>query len=153
MLAPEVLSWVAMVGTIAVFLAAYDIPVSFHTLMRVVAGNSIANMTSVTPGGAGVVQGFNTLSLKGITSATNATAYSVAQQLVETAWSIVLALILLIRAFGWKGGRSSSRSPTRKPARSATSRWPSATPRRPQPPRSRPVPLRPARQARRRALV
>ncbi len=105
-LAPEVLSWVAMVGTIAVFLAAYDIPVSFHTLMRVVAGNSIANMTSVTPGGAGVVQGFNTLSLKGITSATNATAYSVAQQLVETAWSIVLALILLIRAFGWEGGKT-----------------------------------------------
>jgi uncharacterized membrane protein YbhN (UPF0104 family) len=104
-LTPEVLSWAAMVGTIAVFLAAYGIPVSFHTLMRVVAGNSIANMTSVTPGGAGVVQGFNTLSLKGITSATNATAYSVAQQLVETAWSIVLALILLIRAFGWEGGK------------------------------------------------
>jgi uncharacterized membrane protein YbhN (UPF0104 family) len=99
------LSWVAMVGTIAVFLAAYDIPVSFHTLMRVVAGNSIANMTSVTPGGAGVVQTFNTLSLKGITSATNATAYSVAQQLVETAWSILLAIILLVRAFGWEGGK------------------------------------------------
>ena len=81
-LLPEAVSWVAMLGVIAVFLAAYDIPVSFHTLMRVVAGNSIANMTSVTPGGAGVVQGFNMLSLKGITSATNATAYSVAQQLV-----------------------------------------------------------------------
>ncbi len=102
---PEALSWIAMLGVMAVFLAAYDIPVSFHTLMRIVAGNSIANMTSVTPGGAGVVQGFNTLSLKGITSATNATAYSVAQQLVSTAWSIVLALILLIRAFGWSGGR------------------------------------------------
>ncbi|HUH82171.1 MAG TPA: lysylphosphatidylglycerol synthase domain-containing protein [Solirubrobacteraceae bacterium] len=104
-LAPEVLSWIAMLGVIAVFLAAYDIPVTFHTLARVVAGNSIANMTSVTPGGAGVTQAFNTLSLKGITSATNATAYSVAQQLVETAWSIVLALILLVRAFGWSGGR------------------------------------------------
>ncbi len=102
---PEALSWIAMLGVMAVFLAAYDIPVTFHTLMRIVAGNSIANMTSVTPGGAGVVQGFNTLSLKGITSATNATAYSVAQQLVSTAWSIVLALILLIRAFGWSGGR------------------------------------------------
>jgi uncharacterized membrane protein YbhN (UPF0104 family) len=104
-LLPEAVSWVAMLGVIAVFLAAYDIPVSFHTLMRVVAGNSIANMTSVTPGGAGVVQGFNTLSLKGVTSATNATAYSVAQQLVNTAWSIILALLLLIRAFGWSGGR------------------------------------------------
>ena len=51
--------------------------------MRVVAGSSIANVTSATPGGAGVTQVFNVASLKGITSAENATAYSVAQQLVH----------------------------------------------------------------------
>ncbi len=73
--------------------------------MSVVGGNSIANMTSVTPGGAGVVQGFNVLSLRSVTSSSNATAYSVAQQLVETAWSIALAILLLVRAFGWTGGR------------------------------------------------
>jgi uncharacterized membrane protein YbhN (UPF0104 family) len=103
---PEAISWAAMLGVIAVFLSAYKIPVTFHTLMRVVAGNSIANMTSVTPGGAGVVQGFNALSLKGITSTANATAYSVAQQLVETAWSIVLAIVLMLRAFGWSAGKT-----------------------------------------------
>ncbi len=105
-LLPEVISYLAMLGIIGVFLAAYNIPVSFHTLMRVVGGNSIANMTSVTPGGAGVQQGFNVLSLKGITSAANATAYSVAQQLVMTAWSLLLAIVLLVRAFGWSGGRT-----------------------------------------------
>jgi uncharacterized membrane protein YbhN (UPF0104 family) len=105
-LLPEAISWVAMLGIIAVFLAAYHIPVSFHTLMRVVGGNSLANMTSVTPGGAGVVQGFNVLSLKGITSSANATAYSVAQQLVTTIWSILLAIVLLVRAFGWSGGKT-----------------------------------------------
>ena len=103
---PEAISWGAMLGTIAVFLAAYKIPVSFHTVMRVVAGNSIANVTSVTPGGAGVVQGFNVLSLKGITSAANANAYSVAQQLVTTAWGIFFAIVLLVRAFGWSGGKT-----------------------------------------------
>jgi hypothetical protein len=72
----------------------------------VVGGNSIANMTSVTPGGAGVTQGFNVLSLKGITSSSNATAYSIAQQLVTTAWSILLAIVLLVRAFGWSGGKA-----------------------------------------------
>jgi uncharacterized membrane protein YbhN (UPF0104 family) len=105
-LLPEAISWVAMLGIIAVFLAAYNIPVSFHTVMRVVGGNSLANMTSVTPGGAGVVQGFNVLSLKGITSSANATAYSVAQQLVTTIWSILLAIVLLVRAFGWSGGKT-----------------------------------------------
>jgi uncharacterized membrane protein YbhN (UPF0104 family) len=103
---PEAISWVAMLGIIAVFLSAYNIPVSFHTIMRVVAGNSIANVTSVTPGGAGVTQGFNVLSLKGITSSANASAYSVTQQLVTTAWSILFAILLLIRAFGWSGGKT-----------------------------------------------
>jgi uncharacterized membrane protein YbhN (UPF0104 family) len=102
--APELVSWFAMLGIIAVFLAAYDIPVSFHTLMRVVGGNSIANMTSVTPGGAGVQQGFNVISLKGITSSANATAYSVAQQLITTAWNLLFAIALVVRAFGWSGG-------------------------------------------------
>jgi uncharacterized membrane protein YbhN (UPF0104 family) len=103
---PEVISYTAMLGIIAVFLAAYNIPVSFHTIMRVVGGNSIANATSVTPGGAGVVQGFNVLSLKGITSAANANAYSVAQQLVSTAWGILFAIVLVVRAFGWSDGKT-----------------------------------------------
>jgi uncharacterized membrane protein YbhN (UPF0104 family) len=103
---PETVSWVAMLGIIAVFLSAYDIPVDFHTLMRVVAGNSIANVTSVTPGGAGVTQAFNVVSLNGITSAKNATAYSITQQLVVTSWSILYAIILLVWAFGWSGGKT-----------------------------------------------
>ena len=35
----------------------------------------------------------------------DATAYSVAQQLVGTAWNIVYALILMIWAWGWGGGK------------------------------------------------
>jgi hypothetical protein len=89
----------------AVFLAAYDIPVSFHTLMRIAGGNSIANVTSVTPGGAGVNQAFNVASLNGVTDATTATAYSVAQQLVTTAWNILFAMAMLIWVFGWTGGK------------------------------------------------
>src|SRR5262249_15216038 len=103
---PSGISWLAMLGTIAAFLAAYHIPVTFDTLMRVVAGNSIANVTSVTPGGAGVTQAFNVASLNGVTSSANATAYSVAQQLVMTAWTIVFAIVLMVWAFGWTGGKA-----------------------------------------------
>ena len=49
---PSFVAWVASLGVMAVFLAAYNIPVSFDTLMRISGGNSIANVTSVTPGGA-----------------------------------------------------------------------------------------------------
>jgi uncharacterized membrane protein YbhN (UPF0104 family) len=102
---PSFLAWVASLGVMAVFLHAYDIPVSFDTLMRICGGNSIANVTSVTPGGAGVNQAFNVASLNGITDATTATAYSVAQQLVTTAWNILLAIVLVVWAFGWSGGK------------------------------------------------
>ena len=102
---PSLLGWIASLGVMSVFLAAYDIPVSFDTLMRICGGNSIANVTSVTPGGAGVNQAFNVASLNGITSATTATAYSVAQQLVTTAWNILFAIVMLIWVFGWTGGK------------------------------------------------
>ena len=100
---PSLVAWCAGIGVIAIFLNAYDIPVTFDTLMRIMAGNSIANVTSVTPGGAGVNQAFNVASLNGVTTATNATAYSVAQQLVTTAWNIVYGVILMTWAFGWSG--------------------------------------------------
>ena len=95
-----------MLFVIGMFLAAYDIPATFDTLMHVVAGNSIANVTSVTPGGAGVTQAFNVASLKGITSSANATAFSVSQQVVMTTWNILLAIVLVTWAFGWTEGRS-----------------------------------------------
>jgi uncharacterized membrane protein YbhN (UPF0104 family) len=102
---PSLLAWIASLSVMAVFLSAYDIPVSFHTLMRIAGGNSIANVTSATPGGAGVNQAFNVASLKGIASPSEATAYSVAQQLVTTAWNIIFGIVMLVWAFGWSGGR------------------------------------------------
>jgi uncharacterized membrane protein YbhN (UPF0104 family) len=102
---PSLLGWIASLGVMAVFLSAYDIPVSFHTLMRIAGGNSIANVTSATPGGAGVNQAFNVASLKGVATSEQATAYSVAQQLVTTAWNIILGILLMAWAFGWTGGK------------------------------------------------
>jgi uncharacterized membrane protein YbhN (UPF0104 family) len=102
---PSFLAWVASLGVMSVFLAAYSIPVTFSTLMRICGGNSIANVTSVTPGGAGVTQAFNVASLNGIATPTQATAYSVSQQLVTTTWNIILAVILMVWAFGWSGGK------------------------------------------------
>jgi uncharacterized membrane protein YbhN (UPF0104 family) len=102
---PSLASWLASLAVMGVFLAAYDIPVTFDTLMRIAGGNSIANVTSVTPGGAGVTQAFNVASLKGVASSQDATAYSVAQQLVTTAWNLILGIALVVWAFGWTGGK------------------------------------------------
>jgi uncharacterized membrane protein YbhN (UPF0104 family) len=103
---PSLVGWLSMLAMTAVLLDAYGIPVNFDVLMRIAGGNSIANTTSVTPGGAGVTQAFNVASLHGIVDANTATAYSVASQLLTTASNIVFALILMLWAWGWTGGRS-----------------------------------------------
>jgi uncharacterized membrane protein YbhN (UPF0104 family) len=104
--APSFIAWVAKLGVIAVFLAAYAIPVTFHTVMTVAGGNSLANTVSATPGGVGINQAINTASLSDVTSPANATAYSVGQQLVVTAWNVVFGIALVVWAFGWTGGRT-----------------------------------------------
>ncbi len=123
-LAPEVGAWLCKLGVIAVFLAAYGIPVSLHTVMTVAGGNSLANVVSVTPGGAGVNQAVNsaTLTREDVDRAT-ALAYSAGQQLVTTAWNVLLAVVLVALVFGWSGGKdlvsasyreAKSRAPRRK---------------------------------------
>jgi uncharacterized membrane protein YbhN (UPF0104 family) len=102
---PSFGAWVAKLGVIAVFLAAYGIAVTFHTVMSVAGGNSIANTVSVTPGGVGVNQATNVAALNGVTDAATATAYSLGQQLAVTAWNIAFALVLVTWAFGWTGGK------------------------------------------------
>ena len=103
--APSFVAWLAKLGVIAVFLAAYGIPVTFHTVMSVVGGNSLANTVSATPGGIGVNQAVNAASLSEVTDVATATAYSIGQQLTVTAWNVVFALGLVVWAFGWTGGR------------------------------------------------
>ena len=39
------------VAVVAVLLAAYGVPVGFHTLFSVLGGNALANIASLTPGG------------------------------------------------------------------------------------------------------
>jgi uncharacterized membrane protein YbhN (UPF0104 family) len=102
---PSFGSWIARVGVTATFLAGYGIPVTFHTVMAVLGGNSIANTVSVTPGGVGVNQAANVASLHNVADSATATAYSVGQQLIVTAFNVAFAVGLVVWAFGWKGGK------------------------------------------------
>ena len=51
---PEFVAWVASLCVVGIFLAAYSIPVTFHTVMSIVGSNSISTTLALTPGGAGV---------------------------------------------------------------------------------------------------
>lgn len=103
---PVLGSYAARLGIIAVFLAAYGIPVSFHNVATVTASNSISNSVSATPGGVGVTQAMNSAALSGSTDAATATAYSIGQQLIISAWDVLFAVILVSWVFGWSGGKA-----------------------------------------------
>ena len=104
-LLPSFGSWVAKLGVTGVFLAAYGIPVTFHTIMSVIGGNSLANTVSFTPGGVGITQAVNVASLEDVTDPTTAAAYSLGQQLIVTAWNVVFAVGIVVWVFGWTGGK------------------------------------------------
>jgi len=103
-LLPQMGGYAAKVLVIIVFLAAYSIPVTFGSVMSVLGSNQLANILSFTPGGIGVNQAFNAFALDSYTSSTTATAYSVGQQLVTTAFNVTFAVILICVVFGWSGG-------------------------------------------------
>ncbi len=103
-LLPQIGGYAAKVLVIVVFLAAYGIPVSFGSVMSVLGSNQLANILSLTPGGVGINQAFNAFALEGYTDSTTATAYSVGQQLITTAFNVLFALALVCWVFGWRGG-------------------------------------------------
>ena len=103
-LLPQIGGYIAKVLVIIVFLAAYSIPVTFGSVMSVLGSNQLANLLSLTPGGLGVNQAFNAFALESYTSSTTATAYSLGQQLVTTAFNVVFAIVLICIVFGWSGG-------------------------------------------------
>jgi uncharacterized membrane protein YbhN (UPF0104 family) len=104
-LLPSIGAWLAKLGVIAIFLAAYEIPVTFHSVMSVVGGNSLANTVSATPGGVGINQAVNVAALSDYADATTATAYSIGQQLAITSWNVLFGLVVVVWAFGWTGGK------------------------------------------------
>lgn len=103
---PQAGGYVAKVCVIAIFLAAYGIPVTFGSIMSVLGSNQLANLVSFTPGGIGVNQAFNSFALESYTSTQTATAYSTGQQLITTAFNMGFAIILVCHVFGWKSGSS-----------------------------------------------
>jgi uncharacterized membrane protein YbhN (UPF0104 family) len=102
---PSLGAWIAKLGVTAIFLAGFGIPVTFHSIMSVIGGNSLANTVSATPGGVGINQAVNAIALEDYTDAATATAYSLGQQLAITAFNIVFATVLVVWAFGWSGGK------------------------------------------------
>ena len=104
---PELLSWLCKLTVIGIFLAAFAIPVTFESIMWVTGSGSLANVVSFTPGAVGITQATNALALNTCCDVATSTAvdYSTAQQLITTAWNVLVAVVLVVLVFGWTGGK------------------------------------------------
>jgi uncharacterized membrane protein YbhN (UPF0104 family) len=104
---PSFLSWLCKLAVIAIFLAAFAIPVTFESVMWVTGSGSLANVVSFTPGAVGITQATNALALSTCCDVKRSVAvdYSTAQQLITTAWNVLFAIVLVILVFGWSGGK------------------------------------------------
>lgn len=104
---PSLLSWLCKLTVIGIFLAAFAIPVTFESIMWVTGSGSLANVVSVTPGAVGITQATNALALDTCCDVPKGVAvdYSTAQQLITTAWNVLVAVILTVAVFGWTGGK------------------------------------------------
>ena len=104
---PSFVSWLCKLTVIGIFLAAFAIPVTFESIMWVVGSGSLANVASFTPGAVGITQATNALALDTCCDVARSTAidYSTAQQLITTAWNVVVAVVLVVLVFGWSGGK------------------------------------------------
>jgi len=104
---PSFLGWCCKLIVTGIFLAAFSIPVTFDAIMWVSGSGSLASVTSFTPGAIGVTQATNALALKTCCGVPQdqAIAYSTAQQLINTAFNVLFALILVVLVFGWTGGK------------------------------------------------
>jgi len=104
---PSLLSWLCKLAVIGIFLAAFAIPVTFESIMWVTGSGSLANVVSVTPGAVGITQATNALALDTCCDVPKSAAvdYSTAQQLITTAWNVIVAIVLTVSVFGWTGGK------------------------------------------------
>ena len=92
---------------IGIFLAAFAIPVTFESIMWVRGpARSRTSSRSRRARSASPRRRTRSRSTPAATSPSNtAIAYSTAQQLITTAWNVVVALILVVLVFGWTGGK------------------------------------------------
>jgi hypothetical protein len=100
-MAPTLLAFALRWGVTATLLAAFTIPVSWETLLRVNVSHGLARSVQVTPGGIGTTQAFDLVALQGVAPVEVIAAYSLSQSAILFVFNILFALAALIWAFGW----------------------------------------------------
>jgi hypothetical protein len=99
---PTLMAFAFRWGVTVTLLAAFSIPLSWETLLKVNVSHGIARSVQVTPGGIGTMQAFDLVALRGVAPADVIVAYSLSEATLLFAFNLLFALVALLWAFGWQ---------------------------------------------------
>ena len=102
---PSVLSYMTRYIQTAIFMHAFDIPVTIQSLFLVIAGRQFSGLIAVTPGGIGTKQAVDVVALRNYAPSDVVTSFSLAQDAVTKAWNILFGIIAMSWGFGVSGAR------------------------------------------------
>lgn len=103
---PALGSWACRWGYTGIFMAAFDIPVTFKTVFLLLGARLVSSLIAVTPGGIGITQAVDVAVMSAYAPADVITASSIAQDMIFKAWSILFGLVVVASVFGWRGTRA-----------------------------------------------
>ena len=115
---PSTASYCCRIGVNIVFMAAFDIPVTFYTVFLVASSHMLSQLFAITPGGVGQTQALDIATLRHYASSRSVAAFSITQDSVITLWNVVLGIAVMLWAFGWKQMKTMLPRPHRSGARS-----------------------------------
>ncbi len=100
---PTGLAFVCRWAVTGVLMAAFGLPVTLETLVRVNVSHGLARSVQVTPGGIGTTTAFDLVALRGVAPADTIAAYSLAQAAILLLFNVGFAVVAGAWTFGWRG--------------------------------------------------
>lgn len=100
---PTGLAFVCRWAVTGVLMAAFGLPVTLETLVRVNVSHGLARSVQVTPGGVGTTTAFDLVALSGLAAPDTIVAYSLAQAAILLLFNIGFAIVAGAWTFGWHG--------------------------------------------------
>jgi uncharacterized membrane protein YbhN (UPF0104 family) len=99
---PSAASFCCRIGVNIVFMAAFGIPVTAFTVFLVASSHMLSQVFAITPGGVGQTQALDVATLRRYASSHDIAAFSITQDSVITIWNVVLGIIVMVWAFGFR---------------------------------------------------
>jgi len=99
---PSAASFGCRIGVNAVFMAAFSIPVTAFTVFLVASSHMLSGLFAITPGGVGQTQALDVATLRGSAPSGDIAAFSITQDSILTIWNVVLGVIVMTWAFGFR---------------------------------------------------